>query len=109
MLRKLLEKLGYIVTARSSSNDALDVFNRNPEKFDLILTDMTMPNMTGTKLSEKIREIRPDIPVIICTGYSDQLNEEMIKEFNIQGYVKKPIVIRELANSIRKILDQSSI
>jgi len=77
-----------------------------PEKFDIVITDMTMPNMTGVQLAQKLLEIRPDIPIIICTGFSTKIDDEKAKAAGIRGYITKPIVKSELAKKIREVLDQ---
>ena len=108
MESQVLERLGYDVTAWAGSMEALDDFKADPYKFDLIITDMTMPNMTGIQLSNEIKGIRPDIPVIICTGFSDQINQKNSRELGIQGYVLKPVIRREIAKMIREVLAISS-
>ncbi|MCF6246030.1 MAG: transporter substrate-binding domain-containing protein [Desulfobacula sp.] len=105
MEKKMLKRLGYHVTSRTVSSKALEIFKANPDNFDLIITDMTMPGMTGVQLANEIRDVRKDIPVIICSGFSDQINEKNSKEFGIQGYIAKPVIKRELAKTIRDILD----
>jgi len=107
MEQQMLERLGYHVTVRTSSIEALEAFRAVPDKFDLVITDMTMPNMTGVELAKKIIEIRPDIPMIICTGFSEKISEHKAIAMGIRGYVMKPAVKRELAKKIRKVLDQS--
>ena len=74
----------------------------------MIITDMTMPSMTGLQLANEVKVVRSDIPIIICTGFSDQINEERIAELGVQGYVTKPVIKRELAQTIRNILDGPS-
>ncbi len=105
MLGKRLKRLGYQVTAWTSSPDALAAFRRSPQSFDLVITDMTMPNMTGIQLSRSIRTIRPDIPIILCSGFSELLTEEKIQEVRIQGYMMKPVPMKEMADIIRQALD----
>jgi len=106
MEKQMLERLGYQVTARTSSIEALEAFRASPDKFDLVITDMTMPNMTGIQLSQKLLEIRLDIPIIICTGFSQKIDGERAKAIGIGGYVTKPVIMRELAKKIREVLDQ---
>ncbi len=103
--KQMLERLGYHVTARTGSIEAFEAFKANPDEFDLILSDMTMPNMTGTQLAEKIKSVKPDIPIIICTGFSDQINEKTSGKLGIQGYVAKPLIKKEVAKVIRKVLN----
>ncbi len=102
--KQLLELLGYEVTTRTSSIEALELFQAQPNKFDLVITDMTMPNMTGEKLAKELMIIRRDIPIILCTGFSEQITEKEAKEIGIREFVMKPLVMRDLAKSIRKVL-----
>ncbi|MBC8391948.1 MAG: PAS domain S-box protein [Deltaproteobacteria bacterium] len=103
--RRALERLGYQVVEKTSSIDALELFKLKPKEFDLVITDMTMPNMTGDKLAGELMKIRSDIPIILCTGYSEHISEEKAKEIGIRCFVMKPLVMRDLANTIRKVLD----
>jgi CheY-like chemotaxis protein len=105
MEKQMLERLGYHVAERTSSTEALEAFRAAPDKFDLIITDMTMPNMTGVQLSQKLLGIRPDIPIIICTGFSEKIDDEKAKAMGISGYVMKPVVKSELAKTIRAVFD----
>jgi len=104
----MLESLGYKVEVRTSPIEALEAFKAQPDKFDLVITDMTMPNMTGDELAKELMSIRPDIPIILCTGFSERINKEKAKEMGIQKLIMKPIVQRELAEAVRKALDQPS-
>ena len=106
MGKEMLEYLGYSVETRTSSVDALDLFSAAPSRFDLVITDMTMPNMTGDKLAMELLRIRADIPVIICTGYSERLLDERIKTAGICAFVMKPVLMAKLASAIREALDQ---
>jgi len=105
MVRQMLERLGYEVTARTGSVEAQMVFKADPDAFDLVITDMTMPNMTGIELSQQLKKIRPGIPVIICTGFSEQISKEKYRALDIQDFVLKPVVKRDLAKAIRNVLD----
>jgi len=78
----------------------------NPDEFDLIISDMTMPQMTGDKLAKKLMEIRPDIPIIISTGFSEKMDEDKAKEISIRAVAMKPLVMRTLAVTVRKVLDE---
>lgn len=109
MVQQMLERLGYHVTAQTSSIEALEVFRSRPEDFELVITDQTMPNMMGTDLAKELIEIRPDIPVILCTGFSETITEEKAKAMGIREYVMKPIVISRIANTIRKVLDEEAV
>jgi PAS domain S-box-containing protein len=102
---RILERLGYQVTIRTSSIEALNLFSNKPDAFDLVITDMTMPNMTGEHLAKEMMRIRPDIPIILCTGYSKQINKELALEMGIKAFVFKPIVQKDLAQAIRKVLE----
>jgi len=106
MTQKLLERLGYKVESKLNPMEALALFESKPDRFDLAIIDMTMPQMTGVKLSEKMKAVRPDIPVIICSGYSSQIDEEKAKKLGIASYTMKPIVRREFAKTIREVLDR---
>jgi len=107
MQKQMLERLGYHVTTRTGSIEALEAFKNNPDKFDLIITDMAMPNMTGIQLAQEIKNLKADIPIIICTGFSEQLTDESWQALGINGYVMKPVIIRELAGTIRNVLKTS--
>ena len=103
---QILKQLGYEVVANKSSLQALDLFRAEPDKFDLVITDMTMPHMTGDKLARELMKIRPDIPVILCTGHSRLVSEEKAKEIGIKAFVMKPLAMRNLAETVRKVLDE---
>jgi len=105
-IQPMLESLGYKVTARTSSIEALEAFRNKPHGFDLVITDMTMPNMTGRKLAKDILSIRKDIPIILCTGFSDQIDENTAKKIGIRAFVLKPIIMGDIANTIREVLDK---
>jgi PAS domain S-box-containing protein len=100
---KLLEDLGYRVATRTSSLEALEAFRALPDEFDLVITDMTMPSMTGDRLAVELRRIRPHVPVILCTGFSTKMTK--LKALSIQGLLMKPLLKAELAKAIRKALD----
>ncbi len=104
MEKQMLEWLGYHVTARTSSVEALEAFLAQPDMFDLVITDMTMPNMTGEQLAGEIMKLRLDIPVILCTGFSEMMSEERAKSQGIKGFLMKPVVMKDLSNMIRKVL-----
>jgi CheY-like chemotaxis protein len=109
MSQQILERLGYHVTARTSSIETLEAFRAAPDKFDLVITDMTMPNMTGVHLAKNLIEIRSDIPVIICTGFSEKISADKATAMGIRGYVMKPVVRSELAKKIREVWDNAEI
>jgi len=103
-----LESLGYKVRTRYSSIEALELFKNQPEAFDLVITDMTMPKMTGDDLARELMGIRPDIPIILCTGYSSKIDERQAKMIGIRDFVLKPMLRRQIATAIRKVLDEKS-
>ncbi|MGO9147881.1 MAG: PAS domain S-box protein [Desulfomonilia bacterium] len=100
-----LRYLGYRVVTRTSSIEALDLFRKHPNQFDLVITDIIMPVMSGDRLTQEMLKIRHNIPVILCTGYSEQMTEEKAKELGAQELIMKPMEIRDLANTIRRVLD----
>jgi PAS domain S-box-containing protein len=104
MGKQLLEFLGYKVTTSTSSIEALELFKVQPDKFDLVITDLTMPNMTGDELAQKLMAIRPDIPVILCTGFSTKMTAEKTKKMGIRAFVLKPVIKQDLAETIRTVL-----
>lgn len=106
ILRKALDHLGYRVTATTDPREALALFEKSPDSFDLVITDMTMPKLTGDRLIEAILRIRPALPVIICTGYSDQLSETRVLKIGARALLMKPFEIGALAQKVREVLDQ---
>ena len=106
MVKRMFERLGYKVETSTTPQDALERFRLNPDHFDLVITDMTMPQMTGVRLSKKLMDIKKDIPIIICTGHSALVDEEKAKGLGLAAYVMKPIDMRETAQTIRKVLDK---
>lgn len=104
---RILEHLGYSVITQTNSLEALEVFRENLNKFDLVITDMNMPSMEGDKLAMELIKIRPDIPVILCTGYSKRISEETISEMGIKALALKPVVSADLAEMVRKVLDEA--
>jgi len=103
----MLERLGYHITERVSSSDALKVFTENPSDIDLVISDMTMLNMTIDQLAWELIAIRPDISIIICTGFSERINKEKTAAIGIKGFLMKPIVKSEMAQMVRKVLDKT--
>ncbi|MDP3481210.1 MAG: response regulator [Desulfoprunum sp.] len=102
--QELLESLGYTVTATLDSREALHLFRSDPQAFDLVITDMTMPGLTGKELARELMAVRPDLPIILCTGFSEQINEKQAKESGIRGYIMKPYTINSLNTILRKVL-----
>lgn len=106
--KHLLESLGYEVVIRTGSKEALELFNAQPDRFDLVITDMTMPGLTGDELARVMMQIRSDIPVILCTGFSARINEEKSLALGIRAFITKPVLKRQLGETIRKVLDDAS-
>jgi len=105
MEKQMLERLGYQVVSRTSSVEALEAFRENPDKFDMVITDMAMPNMSGDRLASEVVKIRPNIPILLCTGFSERMPEEKAKSMGIKGFLMKPIVMKDLSNKIHEVLD----
>ncbi|MDM8549279.1 response regulator [Desulfobacterales bacterium HSG2] len=105
MARQMLEKLGYNITALTNSVEALDAFRSHPENFDIVITDTTMPHMSGVELSEAILRIRPEIPIILCTGFSEFVTKDEVKAMGIREFVVKPVIRSDIAKAIRQALD----
>jgi two-component system, cell cycle sensor histidine kinase and response regulator CckA len=104
--KQMLEHLGYAVEVFNSSLEALQAFQAHPDKFDLVITDQTMPEMTGGQLAREILSIRPDLPIILCTGFSESITAEKAKDIGVKEFVIKPLVIHELAKTIRRVLNE---
>jgi len=104
---RILTTIGYGVTPFSSSLKALDHFRSNSEDFDLVISDMTMPEMLGDKLALELLNIRPDIPVIICSGYSENASKESLSAIGVDGFISKPLLKHEFTSKIRSVLDKA--
>jgi CheY-like chemotaxis protein/two-component sensor histidine kinase len=102
---QILQQMGYSVTTRTSSVKALELFRANPDAFDLVITDTTMPYMPGDVLAVELIKIRSDIPIILCTGYSKRISEESAKKCGVRALAYKPIVRTELVRTVRQVLD----
>jgi PAS domain S-box-containing protein len=105
-VRNMLERMGYRVVAKTDSREALALFRQNPRLFDLVVTDQTMPQMTGVKLAEELLRIRPDLPVILCTGFSETVDANAAKASGICQFLMKPFSVREMAETIRRALEK---
>ena len=103
----ILRSLGYRVTASRDSLAALELFRKFPHEFDLILTDQTMPEVTGTALAAEAVRVRPDIPVILCTGFSNAVDEKSAADAGISAFIMKPVTMSELARTVRRVLDRT--
>ena len=104
--KQMLERLGYDVVTETNSIEALKLVQANPDRFDLVITDMTMPNMTGEALALELMQIRPDIPIILCTGFSWKIKEKKAKAMGIRAFLNKPLLKYEIAETIRRVLDE---
>jgi signal transduction histidine kinase/ActR/RegA family two-component response regulator len=109
MGKKMLENLGYKVSITSDSISALEEFKNNPDKYSLLVTDQNMPNLEGTELASKMKLIRPDLKVIIITGYSDSLSEEVLSETGISEVILKPMILDDFSKVIRRVLDNNKV
>ena len=108
IVKQILDIQGYQVTTRTSSIEALELFKVRSQEFDLIIMDLNMPNMSGLALSKEVKRIRPDIPIILCTGFSDNITETKLKEHGISSIILKPISRQEIVQKVRQILDEQS-
>jgi CheY-like chemotaxis protein len=108
MEKQALERLGYQVTSCTNSVEALEAFRTSPDKFDLVITDKAMPKMSGDKLAAELIKIRHDIPILLCTGFSESMSEERLKSLGIKGFLLKPIIIQALAQKMRDVLDKKN-
>ncbi len=104
MVKQQLEALGYAVESRTSSAEALELFQKKSKDFDLLITDMSMPEMTGVELIKEVRRFCPDLPVILCTGFSEQISEETAREMGISALLLKPVIRKDMAEAIRQAL-----
>ena len=103
-----LNRIGYETTRITNSLEALEIFSARPAAFDLVITDLVMPELTGLELAEKSRTIRPDITIIACTGYSERFNQAEIMELGIKAVLKKPLEVRQLAEAVKQVLGNTS-
>jgi CheY-like chemotaxis protein len=100
-----LQRLGYSVTATSSSDEALATFRSQPDNFDVVITDQTMPGRTGIQLTVEIKSIRADVPVVLMTGFSEAVTPERLSQVGIGALLMKPFVSATLAKAVRDALD----
>jgi CheY-like chemotaxis protein len=105
MTRRSLKILGYRVTSAEGSIQALELIRKNSDTFDLVISDQTMPEMTGLELARKIHQWRPELPVLLCTGFSDAITAESQREAGVERVLMKPVTRQEMAAAIRKVLD----
>ena len=105
----MLQNLGYQVVTKNNGLEALQEFRKQPDQFDLVLTDMTMPQMTGEKMAQELIKIRSDMPIILCTGYSELINASKAKQLGIKAFVSKPLTLSQLARTVRDVLDGKKV
>ena len=109
MGRTMLERLGYEVTMQTGSSEALALFESDPARFDVVITDQTMPGLTGVDLAQRMLEVRPDLPIILCTGYSNLVDEPLAKAAGIRDFAMKPLTMKDLAIRLRQALPEHPI
>ncbi len=111
VLQEMLSRLGYEVTACRNGLEALELFNRvaGSRPFDLVITDMTMPQLTGASLARELLRIQPGLPVLLCTGFSEAIDPERIESLGIRGMLMKPVVLKDLAEAVRRALDGKAV
>ncbi len=102
--KQMLSVLGYRPECRTSSIEALEAFKADPNSFDLVITDLTMPNMTGDRLASELLAIRPDIPIILCTGFNEKMTDQKVRSIGIRELLLKPLVMRNVSQSIERVL-----
>jgi PAS domain S-box-containing protein len=106
--KEMLERLGYVVEAYTASDKALEAIRQAPYRFDLVITDQTMPHMTGEKFVEELRQLRPDMPIILCTGFSHTMDAEKAQTMGIAAFCMKPLVAHDLVDTIQRVMAQST-
>ena len=104
--QQMLERLGYSVTICDSSREALNLFQKNHASFDVVSTDLTMPEITGDELARKLIHINAEIRVILCTGFSERINEKKAREIGIRKFLQKPASMIDLGSAIREVMDR---
>ena len=104
----LLEHFGYTIISSNSSVEALEQFTQLPKAFNLVLTDLTMPDMTGIELAKHIKKIRPDIPIVLCTGFSAGIDKDDLVKAGISSIIRKPLILKELTQAIEEALNSMS-
>lgn len=103
---QMLERLGYQVISKSNSAEALSLFSSQPDYFDVVITDMTMPGLTGKQLAQKILELNPKTPIIMCTGFSDKIDQDSAEKIGIKALLKKPVILSDLAHTLKKTIGE---
>ncbi|HUJ69260.1 MAG TPA: response regulator, partial [Syntrophorhabdales bacterium] len=100
----MLSRLGYTVFTRMSASAALELFCAQPDTFDIVITDQTMPGMTGITLAKSLLKVRPDLPIVLCTGYSDAVSQASAKTAGVREFLMKPVARQDLAEAVRRAL-----
>jgi CheY-like chemotaxis protein len=108
MMHLMLERLGYQVISTLNSVKAIETFQKASKTFDLVITDQTMPKMTGMELIRELRLIQPDIPIILCTGFNEKITEDNTRHLGLGALIGKPVRIAEIAGKIREVLDRKA-
>lgn len=109
MITQMLKRSGYEVIGKTSSTSALKTFKETPEQFDLVISDITMPEMSGDQLAQAIKQVRPETPVILCTGHSNRMDENKAKSMGIEAFITKPFQKQDIANTVQNVLDETKI
>ena len=109
MITQMLKRSGYEVIGKTSSTSALKTFKETPEQFDLVISDITMPEMSGDQLAQAIKQVRPETPVILCTGHSNRMDENKAKIMGIEAFITKPFQKQDIANTVQNVLDETKI
>ena len=107
--QQTLRRMGLNVIAKTSSTDALEAFQEEPEKFDLVVTGQVMPNMLGTELARNLMSIRPDIPVILCSGFPEKISPEELRSIGIKEFITKPVSMQRISEIVQKILHEDNV
>jgi CheY-like chemotaxis protein len=103
-IRNMLNRLGYHVTVKTDAEQALAAFRNEPSRFDLVITDQTMPKLTGVQMAARLLELRPGLPILLCTGFSEHVDADGARAMGIRGFLMKPFSIREMARAIKAAL-----
>jgi len=107
LVRENLKHHGYTIITQTSSREALNMFLKTPDQFDLVITDLSMPQMNGESFAQELLSVRPDIPIILCTGLNQAFADEHVKAIGVQGSLLKPFTESDVANTIRRVLDRA--
>ncbi len=109
LAKRMLRPLGYKVTASISSIEALELFGAEPNAFDMVITDYTMPDMTGIQLAYELLNLKPDLPIILATGFNEMVTKEQAEAFGIKKFILKPTLIKDMAGTIREVLNEAKL